>query len=223
MQYFCTRNNTSTMPWNIDEVRAELSSAFDENSETQLLNVIRENSFLLWELYDRKYGIRAPFREISFGGELRCDFAWLNDNSDGPEWVLVELESPHMPLFRNDGYPTAELNHGLEQIKSWRRYFDDNPGEKRRIFGAVARFRYILVAGSGTDWATDHARKWRVDHNRTDPIEIRSSDIFIRALELLEERQNDFWSFEENPVTLSQAELRPFWEADGYMGTWRQL
>ncbi len=211
------------MPWNIDEVRAGLSSAFEENSETQLLNVIRENSFLLWELYDRKNGIRAPFREISFGGELRCDFAWLNDNSDGPEWVLVELERPHMRLFNADGFPGAELNHGLEQIRSWRRYFAQNPHEKRRIFGVVARFRYILVGGSGVDWATEQARQWRAGHRLEDDIEIRSSDIFIRALELLEERPAIFWSFEENPITLSQAELRPFWEGDAYMGNWRGM
>ena len=211
------------MPWNIDEVRGELSTAFEENSEAQLLDVIRRNSFLLWDLYERKHGIRAPFHEISFGGQFRCDFAWLNDNSDGPEWVLVELESPHMRLFNGDGTPGAELNHGLEQVRSWRRYFEQNQGEKERTFGAVSRFRYILVGGSGADWETEHARRWRADHNRNDDIEIRSSDIFIRAFEFYEEHPDDLWSFAENPITLSPADLTPFWEGDGYMRGWRGI
>ena len=70
---------------------------------------------------------------------------------------------------------------------------------------------------------TEQARQWRAGHRLEDDIEIRSSDIFIRSLELLEERPAIFWSFEENPVTLSQAELRPFWEGDAYMGTWRGM
>lgn len=115
-----------------------------------MLSVLKDNSFLFYELYSRKYGIQPVFREINFGGELRCDFAWLNDNSDGPEWVLVEVEKPKMKLFTQKNEPTSELNHAIEQVKSWERYFDENPSEKKRIFGAVARFRFILIVGDKT-------------------------------------------------------------------------
>ena len=73
------------MAWDIEKVTADLKSAFDSNSEEELLGVLKDNSFLFYELYSRKYGIQPVFHEINFGGELRCDFAWLNDNSDGPE------------------------------------------------------------------------------------------------------------------------------------------
>jgi len=56
---------------------------------TDLLIVLKDNSFLFYELYSRKYGLQPVFREISFGAKLRCNFAWLNDNSDGPKWVGV--------------------------------------------------------------------------------------------------------------------------------------
>jgi len=148
----------------------------------------------------------------------------LNDNSDGPEWVLVEIEKPILELFRKDNNePTYQLNHAIEQVKSWRRYFNENPHEKRRVFGAVVRFRFILVAGDNENWISAHASKWRIDHNNESGIEIRSSDIFIRALRILEEHPRELWSFAENPKTLPPSDLKNYWENYSYMDRWRRL
>lgn len=171
--------------WNIEQVETDLEQAFQENSEIKLLKILKNNSFLFYELYSRKYAIQPAFHEVSFGDTYRCDFAWLNDNSDGPEWVLVEIEKPRMDLFIKSNDPSAKFNQAIEQVKRWQRYFSENPLEKNRVFGAVARFRYILVAGNGTDWETEHAMKWRKHHNSTSDIEIRSSDVFTRALKVL--------------------------------------
>lgn len=209
--------------WDKDKVAADLKAAFDNNSESQLLAILKDNSFLFYELYSRKGGIQPVFREINFGGGLRCDYAWLNDNSDGPEWVLVEIEKPKLELFRKNNEPTYQLNHSFEQVKSWRRYFTENPSEKRRNFGAVGRFRFILVGGDKENWATDSASKWRIDNNRETEIEIRSSDIFLRALTILEEHPDELWSFAENPKTLPPSDLQEYWEKYGYMDRWRKL
>ena len=91
------------IPWNIEETEKKLKMAFQANSELDLLEILKGNSFLFYELYYRKCGVQPNFTEISFGGEYRCDFAWLNDNSDGPEWVLVEVEKPRMRLFNKNG------------------------------------------------------------------------------------------------------------------------
>jgi len=209
--------------WNKTKIAAGLKAAFDNNSEGQLLATLKDNSFLFYELYSRKGGIQPVFREINFGGKLRCDYAWLNDNSDGPEWVLVEIEKPKLELFKKDDEPTQQLYHAFEQVKSWRRYFNENHSEKRRIFGAVGRFRFILVGGDKESWATDIASKWRIDNNRETKIEIRSSDIFLRALRILEEHPDELWSFAKNPVTLPPSELESYWKSYDYMGRWRQL
>ena len=209
--------------WDKEKVSFDLQRAFEKNSETELLATLKDNSFLFYELYSRKYGIQPVFREISFGGGLRCDYAWLNDNSDGPEWVLVEIEKPKMELFRKgNNEPTHQLNHAFEQVKSWRRYFKENPAEKRRIFGAVGRFRLILVAGDKESWAQENASKWRLDNNSETDIEIRSSDIFFRALKILEKHPEELWSFAENPKTLPPSELQKFWEDCCYMNNWRK-
>jgi hypothetical protein len=209
--------------WNIDEVERGIEKAFQENSEVQLLNILKNNSFLFYELYSRKYGIQPNFSEISFAGELRCDFAWLNDNSDGPEWVIVEIEKPKMKLFKKNNEPTAELNHAIEQVKSWDRYFKENLGERKRIFGAVSRFKHILVGGTVQDWQTESAIKWRAYHNEESKVEIRSSEIFRRAIDLYKSHFEELWSFEKHPVSLKHSDLRTYWENYGYMDTWRKV
>lgn len=209
--------------WDKAKVTADLKAAFDNNSESQLLATLKDNSFLFYELYSRKGGIQPVFREINFGGGLRCDYAWLNDNSDGPEWVLVEIESPKMTLFNQKDEPTHQLNHAFEQVKSWRRYFNEYTAEKRRIFGAVGRFRFVLIGGDKESWAKEKASKWRIDNNKETEIEIRSSDIFLRALRILEEHPDELWSFAENPVTLLPSDLQKYWTNYGYMDIWRKL
>ena len=138
--------------WDIDNAEKELLSSFKNNSEIDLLRVLKDNTFLFHELFTRKWGVLPIFREVEFGSKIRCDFCWLNDNSEGPEWVLVEVEKPRMKIFTANKKPTAELNAAIEQVKSWQRYFMNNPTEKRKIFGAVAKFRYILVAGDKDVW-----------------------------------------------------------------------
>jgi len=203
--------------WNIEEVEEKLNKAFTNDSEVELLDILKNNSFLFYELYSRKYGIQPNFKEISFGGKYRCDFAWLNDNSDGPEWVLVEIEKPKMKLFTKKDEPTSALNHAIEQVKSWERYFNENPNEKKRIFGAVSRFKYILVAGSTEDWSTNHALKWRQHHNSESKIEIRSTNVFYEALNLFKTHEEEFWSFKNNPISKSDSELIPYWEEHPYI------
>lgn len=211
-----------TPVWDIAKVEIDLNAAIDNNSETDLLRVLKNNSFLFFHLYTRKGGIQPVFREISFGGKLRCDFAWLNNNSDGPEWVLMELEKPKMRIFNTNGKPSAELNGAIEQVKSWQRYFNENPAEKKRIFGAVAKFRFILVAGDKIEWGREDAIKWRIHHNKTSDIEIRTSDVFIRALNDYKDNPYEFWSFEENPATLGFSELEEYWKSYSYMDNMRK-
>lgn len=210
--------------WNYEQVKKKLDFIFNKNSETELLELIKNNSFLLYELYFRKFNIQPAFHEVMLGQKFRCDFVWLNDNSDGPEWVLVEIEKPNLKLFKRDGKPTMELNNAIEQVRSWERYFFDNPNEKKRIFGAVAKFRYILVIGNKEDWkASEDIVKWRLYNNLTDKIEIRTSDIFYRALDVLDKKPDDLWSFKDHPITLPHKKLEDFWRNYGYIDYFRKI
>lgn len=203
------------------KVKKHIDEAFVNDSEVELLEIIKKNSFLLSSLYERKWGIQPNFCEVHFGGMFRCDFCWLNDSSDGPEWVIVEIEKPNMKLFNKNGHPSAKLNGAIEQVKDWQRYFDSHPTEKRRIFGAVSRFRWILVAGNRDSWQESKAFEWRSHANKTQNIEIRSTNIFYDALQLYTNHSEGFWSFEDNPESLKASTLEDFWKNYTYITQWR--
>jgi len=207
--------------WNIENVEKKLEEAFKNDSEIELLALLKDNTFLFSELVSRQFSVQPIFREVSFAGELRCDFAWLNDNSDGPEWVIVEIERPKMRLFSTNGKPGQELNAALDQVKSWDRYFYSNPAEKIRIFGAVAKFRFILVAGSIAEWQEKEPTVWRSTESDRTKIEIRSTDVFWKALEMYKKHPEGFWSFAEHPSTYPGTNLRKYWENYGYMNQMR--
>lgn len=147
----CFRENIKKEIWDLKKTESDLHLAFENNSEHQLLAILKKNSFLFYELVSRKLTFQPIFHEISFGRNLRCDFVWLNDNSDGPEWVLVEVEKPKLELFTKKKEPTSFLNHALEQVISWRRYFEENSAENKNIFGSVAKFRYIVIVGEKSE------------------------------------------------------------------------
>jgi len=128
-----------------------------------------------------------------------------------------------MRIFNKNGKPSADLNAAVEQVKTWQRYFHENDSEKNRIFGAVARFRYILVAGEKSDWDNEEARKWRTFHNSNENIEIRTIDVFLRALEDYKKQPIQFWSFEENPKTIEASKLENYWKKYGYMDQMRKI
>lgn len=210
------------MDFDLAKVKERLEKARANSSEREILQLLKENSFLFSELFSRHFGIQPVFSEVSFGNNFRCDFCWLNDNSDGPEWVLVEIEKPGARLFNQNNEPSAELNHGIEQVKSWQRYFDFHPAEKRRIFGAVSKFRYILVIGEKSDWERKEASLWRTFENKNS-IEIRSMNIFDRAIEGYEKFPDHYWSFTENPLVLNAKELQTYWGKYPYIMTWRKM
>ncbi|WP_460502747.1 hypothetical protein [Hymenobacter agri] len=65
--------------------------------------------------------------------------------------------------------------------------------------------------------------KWRTYHNSTSDIELRTTDVFFRALADYKSQPNEFWSFEENPVTLGFAALEDYWKKYNYMDLMRKL
>lgn len=203
-------------------VLQELEKILSENSEQKLLALLKENSFLFSDIYSRQYGVQPNFAEVPFGTKYRCDFCWLNDNSDGPEWVLVEVEKPNITLFTSSGDPSAQLNHAIEQVRAWDRYFSTNPNEKGRIFGAVSKFRYVLIVGSKNDWEKSSASIWRSHFNASEKIEIRSMDTFFKSINRFQENPN-FISFEMYPKSKPSSELSEYCNESAYIKHWRNV
>lgn len=202
--------------WNIKSVEKDLKNALLTNSEIELRNILNNNTFLFYLLYPLSKN-QPIFKEVSFGNTFRCDFAWLRDNSYGPEWVLMELKSPNMKVFKADGNPTAKLYDAIEQLKKWKRYFDEYPYERKRIFGPVVKFTYLLVAGSKDDWQKESTMKWRADFNLSNNIKIRTTDAFSRALKDTKESPDILNQFKKYPKTLNPSKLVEYLHSNNYI------
>lgn len=202
--------------WNISEVEQKLQDIFNRNSEIDLLRLLKENTFLFYELVERKLTMQPIFHEVDFGGKYRCDFLWFSDRSDFPQWVLVEVEKPSGNLFNKDKSKSDYLRKGIEQVKKWKRYFEEFPQEKERIFkNKYVKFRYILIIGTKEDWSKDENSKlWRVYDDSE--VEIRTMDIFNRAINCIKKDEGGFWCFKENPKTLEPSELEKYIEKNEF-------
>jgi hypothetical protein len=204
------------MTWDIEEVERNLEKAFDENSEQKLLDLLKKNTFLFYELVERKYTMQPIFHEVEFGNKYRCDFLWLSDRSDYPQWVLVEIEKPQGTLFNQNKSVSNYLKKGIEQVDNWRRYFAQYPSEKERIFKAKnLKFRYILIIGNKEEWEkTEFSKNWRAYND--EKIEIRTMDVFKRAIENFKKNPKEFFCFEENPITKNSKELEKYIEKNSF-------
>ncbi|MFX4921868.1 DUF4263 domain-containing protein, partial [Acinetobacter baumannii] len=72
------------------------------------------------------------------------------------------------------------------------------------------------------DWEQKEASLWRTFENQKS-IEIRSMDIFDRAIENYEKNPNHYWSFEENSCVLNSTELQNYWEKYPYIMRWKTM
>lgn len=65
--------------------------------------------------------------------------------------------------------------------------------------------------------------KWRNHHNSTSSIEIRTTEVFSKAVQHMKIKPNDFWSFADYPKTLEFAKLEDYWKNNAYMDKMRIL
>ncbi len=203
-------------PWDAKQVRQKLTDAIADNSTEDLKNTLIQNSFLFYELVSRKDMQQPIFYSVLLHNEAVADFVWLNDNSDGPEWVLVKIAEPSMAVMEGK-FPSQSLSRTIEGVKLWDRYFAGNPKAANDIFGAVSRFRLIVIAGTQSAWQKPTAIAWRGDNNKNATVEVRSSGVFFKSLEEYEKRPKDFWGPRQYPQTIPASELQTYWQSYGYM------
>jgi hypothetical protein len=64
--------------------------------------------------------------------------------------LLIELENPARPAFREDGQLSQYANHAREQIREWVQFIDDNPNNRSGDFEFLAGEKNrLVVIGEG--------------------------------------------------------------------------
>jgi len=107
-----------------EAVRLEttLESAQDERPLQRLLTEVPE---ILAALVRSTYGtFVVPLPRL--GSQYIPDFAIAAADSAGIHWTVVELESPKAAVATQDGRPAVKLRLGLDQIRDWRDWLENN-------------------------------------------------------------------------------------------------
>jgi len=107
------------------------------------------------------------------------DFAILNNRK---ELLLIEIEKPGLRLLKKDGGITADLQHALDQVRSWIHVFNDHrvaalDGLNLKL-DEVAKVRGIVIAGRKP---SDEARARALRSTSWGEIEVFTYDDLLRG------------------------------------------
>jgi hypothetical protein len=103
-------------PPDADALRDRIDSAEDERA---IQRYLEEHPLLMVQHLGGGHG-RWVLPQKDLGSEFVTDFVIGEKHSAGYEWCAVELESPRVPMFNQNGDPSRYLNHAIRQIQDWR-------------------------------------------------------------------------------------------------------
>lgn len=157
---------------------------------------------------DQSYLVVSKLR---MGGDYETDFVVVEEGySDGTEYVLVEIESPHDRLFDSKGNPSSKFNSALQQIRDWKRFIKSNSDFTRKYLPSVPlayrtnkiKIRYRIVIGRRNISQEDLEKRNQISENEN--VEIMSFDRLTERA-----RRRHFTNL--SMIYASQLESKPVW------------
>ncbi len=120
--------------------------------------------------------------KLKLGSEYETDFVVVHEGySNGTEYEIIEIESPHTKLFDSKGKPSSKLNAALQQIRDWRRWLIDNRNQFHKIFPTSntkvikdSKLRFKIIIGRRTSSQLELERRRQIEEEMN--IEIISFD-----------------------------------------------
>lgn len=155
----------------------------------------------------------AIISKFKLGNEYITDFAYLTKCSDYWEFVLIELEDASKKIFTNDKenvYFSADFNHAVDQITSWKAYIDANKDsvlKKLQKFRVPlgenpVRFKYVLIIGRNSEKQNSEKRTRMFAQKNSNETKIMTYDSVVSSCEHL-------------PYIITKLILSP-WKDQGY-------
>ncbi|MFG3817896.1 Shedu immune nuclease family protein [Limnothrix redekei] len=167
----------------------EFKTLLDSNPEREqvLQTFLQSHPILLCPTYARMWP------KLPLGSNV-TDFVFCTATG---EYLLVELERSTLPLFRQDGHPTADLTHAQGQIVDWKRYLEDNLQTVQRELGLTsisASPNGLLVIGRSSSLQPRDRRKLQTMMNESPKLRIMTyDDIYDNARAVLENLLGPMW------------------------------
>ncbi len=193
-------------------------------------NGVKESSYQKF-LEDHPEFLVEPFllnHQLHFGAvisqfrldtTLTADFCYLT-KSTGNWWlVLIEIERPDIPLFRNNKLqltPTAEFSERFAQIQAWRDAAADRPQEIIRQVSAIRKpledgpveFKYVLVIGRDPTKQSKAIRDRFNQMNGTD-LRILTFDTLLRNYKEGRGRACNVLTLNKGKIRFKNLHLKP--------------
>lgn len=168
-----------------------LRTAEVSRSETPMQEFLERNPAALAALVGRPHAVWVLPRQAlgkALGGGWQPDFLVCDWNSNGPEWTIVELESPTVQVVNTRGI-SHKCREAQQQISDYRRHLTENWKDLQvnGLPGAHHQARsWIVIGRRKTHKPRDRER---VIDLRNDEIEVASYDrLYDKLGELVELR-----------------------------------
>ncbi len=143
------------------EAKELLDIINSSKKESDLQSYIKSNQkwfipLSILKAYDFGHHFSCVVPEYQLGAEYRLDYLLIGKNSLGYQFVFVEFEDVNVDYrLKTSNSETDKVRKGLNQIRDWKRWIDQNKGYFLGADGikeiaynvAPWGFRYCLVVG----------------------------------------------------------------------------
>ncbi len=104
------------------EIR-EFLHLLDAKAHERSIHKFLANHSYFFNRLIRLDGKSPLYSKVRLGADYEVDFAFFDSGSVGPEWHLVEIESPAAALFTKSGHLSADLTRAIQQIRDWQSWY----------------------------------------------------------------------------------------------------
>lgn len=167
---------------------------------------ISENAGLFFGDPQRRF---LTISKLKLGCDYETDFVIPYDSASlGFQYKLIEIQSPHDPLFTKDGKYSSALNEAINQIENWKRWANTHRDSLKQLLPSVyplhadeePNIDYVIIIGR-RDGNPEHLNRRNHLNNKGD-YTIRSYDHLTDGL-----KKRSFFSLAS--ITQSEADELP--------------
>lgn len=143
----------------LDEIAKSLESLLgSEVKEEELQKFLKDYPFVLHPAAEA-----IPKKKL--GEDFVTDFVLVASSSQGPSYILVELERSAHPVLTKENVLAEPVNHALKQTRDWDVWLEENKAYLQRKLPGFETPKYMVVIGRGHE-LDETQKKYLRSYNR---------------------------------------------------------
>jgi hypothetical protein len=164
-----------------DEIVQEFESLLGkEVREEELQRFLKEYPFVLHPSAEA-----IPKKKL--GEDFVTDFVLVDPSSQGPNYILVELERSTHPILTQDNSLAQAVNHALKQTRDWDVWLEEHKAYLQSKLPGFETPKYLVVIGRGNELNETQKRYLRSYNREWKNTELLTyDDVLIRYRSVVE-------------------------------------